>query len=537
VAPDKTDILAAMFSRADDPIAAGEERSDGQLLADVRAGNEFAYGVLWRRHQKAAHSFARTLVGPSDVDELVSESFYRVLRAIGQGGGPDGGFRPYLFTTIRRAQIDLGRRYHNRVTLTDDARDLEVEHEPSAADEVLHRHQNSAAWRAWASLPEETRTLLWHSIIEEESPAQLAPMLGISPNSVASRTVRAREKLRQAFLAQHVRDADNEQCRYARERLGRYARNALSERERAIVEEHLEQCGRCSTAFAEIRDLNFAMRAGIAPILLGGVAAARYLGRPHRGWASRVRRPISNGARGPLVAAGVAASVAAVIVVITQVADRSATRPEAAAASPSSRLNQSQLPAIAHAATTAPRSGPHTTPGAVPVLTRASRPHMRPASSTTSASGGTPTNKGVAGGGPSQSSQPSAPSTPSRARSTSEASSPSSSGSRTSGATASWPRTTTTTTTISIALTGTGFIPGSLTVTTDQPWTITSMSGPAGAICSVISGREAACWLASPNPSTQTFRVAVLGPSGRPGTAHAAYDPLSGSSTSKDYPI
>lgn len=258
--------------------AAGSERSDAELLAAVRAGDQTAYGVLWTRHEGAARNLARQLARANDIDELVSESFYRVLRAITTGGGPDGAFRAYLLSTLRRVNIDTGRSYYQRVTLTEDDRDLEVEHTDSAADIAMEQNEQSAAWRAWASLPESTRTLLWHLVIEEETPAQIASLLGTSPNGVSSRAVRAKERLRQAFLQQHVQDADSERCDWTRRRLGEYVRHALSNRDLAAVEDHLAGCERCTNAAGEIADVNQTLRAVVAPVVLGGaLVAAGYL--------------------------------------------------------------------------------------------------------------------------------------------------------------------------------------------------------------------------------------------------------------------
>jgi RNA polymerase sigma factor (sigma-70 family) len=254
--------------------AAGPERSDAELLAAVRAGDQAAYGVLWSRHEGAARNLARQLARANDIDELVSESFYRVLRAINTGGGPDGAFRAYLLSTLRRVNIDTGRSYYQRVTLTEDDRDLETEHAQSAADVAMDQHEQSAAWRAWASLPESTRTLLWHLVIEEETPAQIASLLGTSPNGVSSRAVRAKERLRQAFLQQHVLDADSERCDWTRRRLGEYVRHALSNRDLAAVDDHLAGCADCTTAAAEVGDVNQTLRVLVAPVILGGALAA-----------------------------------------------------------------------------------------------------------------------------------------------------------------------------------------------------------------------------------------------------------------------
>src|SRR5882757_1545944 len=159
-------------------VATTSEPSDAELITAVRAGDRDAYGVLWGRHETAARNLARQIAKASDVDELVSESFYRVLRALDGGGGPDGAFRPYLLSTLRRVNIDTGRGYYQRVSLTD--------------DDTIEQGEQTAAWKAWASLPDSSRTLLWHLLVEEETPAAIAPLIGTTPNGVSSRAVRAK---------------------------------------------------------------------------------------------------------------------------------------------------------------------------------------------------------------------------------------------------------------------------------------------------------------------------------------------------------
>jgi RNA polymerase sigma factor (sigma-70 family) len=259
------------------------ERSDADIMAAVRAGDESAFGLLWQRHEMAALRLARQISSPSNAEDLVSEAFARVLRALRQGAGPDGGFRPYLCATLRNINIDTGRSYHQRVTLTDDEAAFEGEPAASAADVVLDNDLGRAAWLAWASLPATTRTLLWHLVVEDESPAQIAPLLGTTPNGVSSRAVRARERLRQAFLQQQLAEAPQESCRRARRHFGAYVRDALSARDRAQVEAHLRDCeAGCAAALFEVNDVNETLRAVIAPLVLGGGAVAGYLAAARR---------------------------------------------------------------------------------------------------------------------------------------------------------------------------------------------------------------------------------------------------------------
>ena len=103
---------------------ANVEHSDADLLAAVRAGDDSAYAELWTRHQAAARRMAAQVAPPRDVDDLVSESYYRVLRVVKAGHGPHDAFRPYLFSTMRRFAIDKARSYERRVTLTDQNEDI-----------------------------------------------------------------------------------------------------------------------------------------------------------------------------------------------------------------------------------------------------------------------------------------------------------------------------------------------------------------------------------------------------------------------------
>jgi hypothetical protein len=71
-----------------------------------------------------------------------SESYYRLLRVVKAGGGPQDAFRPYLFSTMRRFAIDTARSYRRRVTLTDQAADLRS----------IPRQQSSISVRAGSGL-------------------------------------------------------------------------------------------------------------------------------------------------------------------------------------------------------------------------------------------------------------------------------------------------------------------------------------------------------------------------------------------------
>ena len=251
------------------PVTAGS--SDAELISAVRSGNADAYGILYERHAGAARRVARQVTpSPADVDDVVSETFTRVLAAIRRGSGPAEAFRPYLVTAARRVALDHLRGQRTQVP-TDDA-ELPDPGEPfvDPAEASLER---ALVARAYTSLPERWSAVLWHTEIEQARPAEVALILGISPNSVAALRYRAREGLRQAYLQMHLSRVRAE-CQPVAGKLGAYVRGALSRRDAGQVVDHLSHCDDCTVAHAELVAINKTLRGVLAPAILGGQAAA-----------------------------------------------------------------------------------------------------------------------------------------------------------------------------------------------------------------------------------------------------------------------
>lgn len=251
------------------------EHTDDAVLVDrVRGGDDTAFAQLWTRHEPAARRLAIRTASPSDVDDLVGESFTRTLHAIRSSGGPDTAFRPYLLTTLRRASIDVARHRASREVLTGDEAVADSVSRTSAQDAADEAEERDAVWAAWRSLPDDDRSLLWELVVHEEKPHHLAPRLGTTPNGVASRSKRARDRLRQVFLAELVANAGDPQCREVRRQLGGYVRDSLTSKARHRVDEHLDRCARCRAAVLDLIDVDAAIRLRVAPVLLPGAFAA-----------------------------------------------------------------------------------------------------------------------------------------------------------------------------------------------------------------------------------------------------------------------
>lgn len=295
---------------------------DAALIAAVRTGDAASFGTLYERHAGAAWVVARQYTDSrADADDVVADAFTAVHAALQNGNGPESAFRAYLFTVVRRTAADR-REKARRVTPTDDLATLErgTALAGTAEEPALEGFERGVVARAFHSLPERWQAVLWHSEVEGLTPAQIAPVLGLTANGVAALAYRAREGLRQAYLQQHLQDPLDESCRTVAGKLGSYVRGGLGTRENAQVEKHLDGCGDCRALVLELGDVNHGMRAVIAPLVLGlvGVGALAHLLPVGGGLAAGVAAAGTSGAgagagsAGAAGAGGAAAGTAAV---------------------------------------------------------------------------------------------------------------------------------------------------------------------------------------------------------------------------------
>jgi RNA polymerase sigma factor (sigma-70 family) len=265
--------VARIRARAsDDPYSDGS-LSDQKLISLSRSGDTAAYAELWRRHSAAGLAVARSYTSGFDADDVVSEAFARILKAVQSGGGPNGAFRPYLFTTIRNTAAGWGRARHE--IAIEHAEEIE---DPEFSEEnALNALDHSLTATAFRSLPTRWQEALWYSEVEQMTPQQIGPLLGMKANAVAALTYRAREGLRQAWIQAHLATLPaGSECRWTVDRLGGYARRSLGKRETVRIERHLAGCARCTIVAAEADEVGSRLALVLLPLVAGVGGAAAY---------------------------------------------------------------------------------------------------------------------------------------------------------------------------------------------------------------------------------------------------------------------
>ncbi len=256
---------AALFSDEHDHSADAE--SDEALVSRVRAGDTDAFETLFERHRGMARNVAaRHTDNYADAWDVVSDAFAAVFESLADGKGPNSFFRGYLLTIVRRLAYTANRAGF-RIQPTEETHVLDSVEETQ--DPLLADFESTAVAQAFKALPERWQAVLWYVDIEGMKPAAASAMLGINPNGVSALAIRARERLRQIYLQQHITASTEEECRVFSSRLGAFARQGLSPGSTQKVQAHLEQCSKCTALLVDLDHIQSAMRATLFPLITG----------------------------------------------------------------------------------------------------------------------------------------------------------------------------------------------------------------------------------------------------------------------------
>ncbi|MGJ3191365.1 sigma-70 family RNA polymerase sigma factor [Paenarthrobacter sp. FR1] len=250
--------------------------SDGHLIDLVRGGDMSAFDDLYERHLSIASTVARRNVdNPSDAEDVVAEAFQSVLQSLVAGKGPDTFFRAYLLSTVTRLSHQRNRKAGRVLPSGDES---VLDQTLTDSDAAVSAFESRTVAKAFRSLPERWQAVLWYLDVERMKPAVVAPILGLSPNAVSALALRAREGLRRQYLQCHIADQPDARCAECASKLGNFIRGGLSNAAERKVREHLQGCSQCTSALAELKDVQGSMRAVLLP-LVTGVPLALWAGK------------------------------------------------------------------------------------------------------------------------------------------------------------------------------------------------------------------------------------------------------------------
>jgi RNA polymerase sigma-70 factor, ECF subfamily len=187
----------------------GPEPTDETLAARAAAGDEPAFEEIVKRYQARVFRLAWRLTGnESDAKDALQDTFLRVYRGLGSFRG-ESRFGTWLYRIATNAALTQRRARSRRPADSLDSflpqfdakgshvatpAELQV---AARAEEVLDRQSLAEKARAGLQrLPELYREAFVLRDLEEMPTAEVAEVLGLSPDTVRQRVHRARLMLR-----------------------------------------------------------------------------------------------------------------------------------------------------------------------------------------------------------------------------------------------------------------------------------------------------------------------------------------------------
>jgi RNA polymerase sigma factor (sigma-70 family) len=244
-------------------------RSDDQLLAHFRAGNDDAFDVLHDRYRQRLFAYVRQMLSAGsrqDAEDVMQDVFVRAYGAL-RADARAMNVRAWLYRVAHNRCID-----HLRRPVPPAAEVFEVSRKPlqDPVEEAQRREDLARLVQDIGRLPDQQRSALLMRELDGMSYANLAVALDVTVPAVKSLLVRARVGL---VDASEARDAD---C-------GEIRADLIQAHDRGVkasgrARRHMRTCGACTEYRTALRGLRSSF-AALTPIGLGPLAlGAKLLG-------------------------------------------------------------------------------------------------------------------------------------------------------------------------------------------------------------------------------------------------------------------
>ena len=141
-----------------------------------------------------------------DAEDVLQDALVKLAKKVQEGsfeGGPEC-WRPFLYTTIRRLAIDLGRKNDRRIKRENKSEADRYSETGGMADPWFHGEGSNTESKALLEqelkkLPAKFSEVIIMKVWGNHTFAQIGEMLGVSLNTVASRYRYGLERLRKAL--------------------------------------------------------------------------------------------------------------------------------------------------------------------------------------------------------------------------------------------------------------------------------------------------------------------------------------------------
>ena len=178
------------------------EKDDVELIHSILSGDEHAFSILVKKHQKSVHALAWRKIGDFHIaEEITQDTFLQAHKKLASLKNPSQ-FAGWLYVIadrlcrswLRKRQLkmqSLETISEETLEETDYSNYVREQREGTAVE-----HRRRIVQKLMEKLPESERTVMVLYYLGEMSGKEISKFLGVSPNTVRSRLQRARKRLK-----------------------------------------------------------------------------------------------------------------------------------------------------------------------------------------------------------------------------------------------------------------------------------------------------------------------------------------------------
>ena len=179
------------------------KNEDAQLVNRFLSGDENAFTMLVKKHQKSIHALTWRKVGDFHIaEELTQDTFLKAYQKLGTLKNPNQ-FAGWLYVIADRLCIAWHRKQKPPMKSLETTSGEEIEessyrhYEDDQRTEASIEHRRRRIRSLLEKLPESERTVVTLHYLGEMTYKAISEFLGVSPNTVKSRLQRARNRLKE----------------------------------------------------------------------------------------------------------------------------------------------------------------------------------------------------------------------------------------------------------------------------------------------------------------------------------------------------
>lgn len=224
-----------MASRALLPVATASAQDDLDLVRRIECGDEAAFELLMRRHNRMLYRAARAILkNDADAEDALQEAYLRAYRGIATFRG-HAKLSSWLVRIVVNEALARVRKHGRERVVIPFAPEIDDEHDQPAEDAMKPEQPDQATLRAEIrcilerridELPAAFRVVFMLRAVEEMSVEETAQALDIPEPTVRTRFFRARGLLRES-LARQIDGAMDEAFSFDGDRCDRIVAGVL----------------------------------------------------------------------------------------------------------------------------------------------------------------------------------------------------------------------------------------------------------------------------------------------------------------------